>query len=425
MATNIAYGSDQAVTLQSIALFTACMQRPTILNRLTGQLPKQANVDSKLRFQSGNEMPIVRCMDLTKKAGDEITFDLVNPLSGKPIMGEQTAEGLGAAMSFSQDSLRINQTRKPISAGGSMSQQRTPHELRKLARSLGQNYMDRLVDQQTIVHLAGARGFEDNIEWVVPLESDADFTSIMINSVKAPTRNRHFLSTSSSIEMVAATDGTNVDLATTDVMNIDVVDALRTKLDSMPLPPSGVKFPGDQMAADQPMRVLMVSSEQYTSLVQSTNFRTWQANAMARASMAKNNPLFMGEAGLWNGILIVKMPRVVRFYASDEYKWCASLTAETETTDIVSSTFSTTHAVDRALLLGGQALCEAYGKTRQTGNPFFWSEVELDHKDKLEVLIGMVSGKSKVRFDIDHGNTTQPTDNGVIALDTAVRLSGV
>lgn len=39
-----------------------------------------------------------------------------------------------------------------------------------------------------------------------------------------------------------------------------------------------------------------------------------------------------------------------------------------------ASFFGTTYAVDRALLLGGQALAEAYGKARQTGNPYFWSE---------------------------------------------------
>ena len=31
--------------------------------------------------------------------------------------------------------------------------------------------------------------------------------------------------------------GNEITIASTDVMNIDVVDALRTKLDSMPLPP--------------------------------------------------------------------------------------------------------------------------------------------------------------------------------------------
>ena len=421
--TVIPYGSPQAVQVQSAGLFAASMQRPTMLNRLTGKLPQQSDAEGSLRFQSGNELPVVRCMDLSKAAGDEVTFDLINPIGGKPIMGEAYAEGQGDRMDFSQDSLRINQTRKPISAGGKMTQQRTPHQLRSLARALGHNYMTRLEDQLKLVHLAGARGFANDIEWAVPKADDPDFASIVVNPIKAPTRNRHWMSTGSGIEKIAAS-GNEISIASTDVMNIDLVDALRTKLDSMPLPPPPVRFDGDQMSQDAPMRVLLCSSEQYTSLVRSTNFRTWQANAMARASMAKNNPLFMGEAGLWNGILIVKMPKPIRFYAGDSLRWCPSATSNAETaTDLVPAAFGTSYAVDRALLLGGQALAEAYGKARQTGNPYFWSEKELDHGDKLEVLIGMIAGTSKIQFLIDQGaGAKEYTDFGVMAIDTAVAL---
>jgi N4-gp56 family major capsid protein len=422
--TTIPYGSAQAVQLQSAGLFAANMQRATALNRLTGKMPTQSDAESNLRFQSSTDYPVVRCMDLTKMAGDEVTFDLINPIGGKPIMGERNAEGRGERMDFSQDSLRINQARKPISAGGQMTQQRTPHQLRSLARSLAQNYMTRLEDQLNLVHLAGARGFANDIEWAVPLASDADFAEIVVNTVKAPTKNRHYRSTGSGIEAIAASAGEHT-IATTDVMNSDVVDSIRTLLDGMPLPPPQVKFEGDQMAEDVPMRVLLVSSEQYTSFVQSTNFRSLQAQAMSRAQMAKMNPIFLGEAGLWNGILIVKMPKPIRFYAGQEIKWCGSTTSTAETTgDLVPASFGTTHAVDRALLLGGQALAEAYGKTKQTGNPYFWSEKELDHGDKLEVLIGMIAGKSKTRFLINHGEEQQYTDFGVIAIDTAVRIAG-
>jgi N4-gp56 family major capsid protein len=306
-----------------------------------------------------------------------------------------------------------------------MTQQRTPHQLRSLARALAQNYMTRLEDQTALVHLAGARGFANDIEWALPLASHAEFSKIVVNTVKAPTKNRHFRSTGSGIEPVAAAANEHT-IATTDVLNSDVVDAIRTLVDGMPLPPPTVKFADDQMSNDAPMRVLLVSSEQYTSFVQSTNFRTLQANAMARAQMAKMNPLFLGEAGLWNGILIVKMPKPIRFYAGDEIKWCASKTTETETTgDLVPAAFGTGYAVDRALLLGGQALAEAFGKARQTGNPYFWSEKELDHGDKLEVLIGSVGGKSKTRFLINHGTEEQYTDYGVIAIDTAVKIAGI
>ena len=421
-ATNIPYGSALAVKLQSAGLFAANTQRNTTLNRLVGKMPQQAEANMTIRKQSNNHYPIVRCMDLTKVAGEEITFDLINPMGGKPIMGSAMAEGRGRAMSLSQDRLRINQARYPISAGDTMTQQRTPHELRTLARSLGQAYMDRLADQLILTHLAGARGFHDNIEWAVPKASDADFASIAINPVKAPTRNRHFMSTGSGIETIKAS-GNEITIATTDVFNADLVDAVRTTLDSMPVPPPPVIFEGDKMASDAPLRVLLCSSEQYTAFLKSTNFRTMQSNAMARAQQAGMNPLFMGEAGIWNGILIVKMPKPIRFYSGDSLRWCSSLTSETETaTDLVPAAFSTTFAVDRAILLGGQALAEAWGKHRQTGVPYFWSEKEMDHGDKLELLVGAINGRSKVRFSIDHGDASQPTDYGVICIDTAVAL---
>jgi N4-gp56 family major capsid protein len=423
--TTIPYGAPQAVQIQSAGLFAANMQRLTLINRLTGKLQQQAEAENHLRNQSSNTLPVVRCMDLTKMAGDEITFDLINPTGGLPIMGGEMAEGRGEAMDFSQDKLRINQYRKPISAGDTMTQQRTPHQLRKLARAQAEGYMNRLEDQLCIVHLAGARGFADDIEWAVPVSTHADFNKVLVNRVKAPTRNRHYMSTGSGIEPIKA-GGNEITIATTDVMNADVVDAIRTVLDGMPLPPPPVKYDDDQMSNDVPMRVLMVSSEQYTSFVQSTNFRTLQANAMARAQMAKMNPLFLGDAGMWNGILIVKMPKPIRFYSGDPINWCASTVSETETTtDLVPASFAAAgYAVDRAILLGGQALCEAYGKSRQTGNPYFWSEKELDHGDKLEVLIGMIGGKSKTRFLIDHGSEKQFTDYGVFAIDTAVKIAG-
>ncbi|MGC4441933.1 DUF4043 family protein, partial [Streptococcus suis] len=68
----------------------------------------------------------------------------------------------------------------------------------------------------------------------VPLASDPDFAEILVNPVKAPSKNRHFLSTGSGLERVSAA-GNEIALATTDVFNADLVDALRSHLDTMPL----------------------------------------------------------------------------------------------------------------------------------------------------------------------------------------------
>ena len=423
MATNIPYGSPIANKLQSAGLFAANMQRNTTLNRLAGKFPQQAQAESTIRQQTSTNMPIVRCMDLQKMAGDEVEFDFINHLGGKPIMGSRNAEGYGRPMSFAQDRLRINQARYPISAGDTMTQQRTPHELRKLGRTLGEAYMNRLQDQLSLVHMAGARGFHTAPDWAVPLASDPDFAEIMVNTVRAPSRNRHLMSTGTGLERVAAA-GNEISLATTDVFNADLVDALSSHLDSMSLPPPFVEFDGDKQAYDAPLRVLLCSAEQYNGFTQSPGYRTYLSNAIARGQQMGNHPLFAGgNSALWNGILLVKMPKPIRFYAGNPINWCASTSSETETTtDLVPASFGTTHAVDRAILLGGQALAEAWGKHRKTGNPFFWSEKELDHDDKLELLVGAINGRSKVRFEVDHGGEKQITDHGIIAIDTVVKL---
>lgn len=420
--TVIPYGSPTALKVQAAGLFAAHMARNSLMNNLTGKMPQQSDAEATTRKQTSSHYPIVRAQDLGKMMGDEIEFDLINPVSGKPIMGGDMAEGRGVGMSFSKDRLRVNQSRFPISAGDTMSQVRSPHELRTLARTAAQAFMDRLGDQTLLVHMAGARGSHNNIEWAVPLASDADFSKILVNPVKAPTKNRHYMSTGSGIESLKVGSG-EVTIATTDVFNMSVIDGIRNTMETIALPPPPVIFEGDKAAVDSPLRVLLVSPAQFAGIAQDSNFRGYQANAMARAQQAGNHPLFAGQDRLlWNGVLVVKMPKPIRFYAGDTIKYCASYTSETESSAVVPSSFSTTHAVDRAILLGGQAVAEAFAKHKGSGGPFFWSEKELDHGDKLELLCGKISGCSKVRFEIDHGDSKQFTDYGVTIIDTAVSL---
>ena len=85
-------------------------------------------------------------------------------------------------------------------------------------------------------------------------------------------------------------------------------------------PGVGAVAPSLGSRLDLPLRVLLVSPAQYSGFATDPNFRSFQASAMARAGQAGNHPLFLGEAGLWNGILIVKMHKPIRFYAGDEIK---------------------------------------------------------------------------------------------------------
>ena len=422
--TNAAYGDRTNMIKQAVGLFATHMQRSGIMNLLAGKMPAgEAGAEATLRKQTDTHMPIVRVQDLGKKTGDELTFNLLNPVGAYPIMGSNYAEGRGTGLSLSEARLRVNQARFPVDLGNVMTQIRSPFDLRKLGRPVAQSLMDSYKDQSLLVHLCGARGFHNNIEWRIPLAGHANFKEIMVNSVKAPTKNRHFTADAAGVTSFTVNAGA-VDIATTDMLTLDTVDAMKTVLDQIALPPTMIKVAGDRSAEDSPLRVWLMSPAQYNKFAADPAFRQFQSAALARASNANSHPLFQGDVGLWNGFIIRRMPRPIRFYAGDTIQYCASFDSEIETAATVPASFGDKFAVDRSIILGGQALAEALAASEHSGVPFFWSEKELDHGDKWELLIGTIHGMSKIRFDVDTGIRREFTDYGVVTVDTAVPIFG-
>ncbi len=423
--TTVGAGSPNAQHVQAAGLFFQSMQRNGVLNSMAGKVPRgEAGVAEGLRKQSTTDMPIVRCEDLTRGKGDEVEFHFVQPVNAYPIMGNEIAEGKGVGINLDNTRVRVNQVRFPVDLGNAMTDIRSPVEFRKIGRPIAQSLIDSYQDQVTLTHLAGARGFHNNSEWRIPTADHPKFAEMAVNPVKAPSKNRHFIADGDAIKPFALSS-TDVDLAATDLLTMDTVDSIRTVIESIALPPPAIKLPEDKMASDSPLRCLLVSPAQYHSFAADPNFRQFQASAIARASKAGNHPLFAGEVGLWNGILISKMAKPIRFYAGDTIKYCAAHDSETESNALVPTSFGTTHAVDRALLLGGQALAQAFGKSKHGGMPFFWKEKSFDHDDKDELLIGAILGMMKLRWLVEQGDgTSHYTDHGVIAIDTAVPIIG-
>ena len=423
--TTVGAGSPNAQHVQAAGLFFQSMQRNGVLNSMAGKVPRgEAGVAEGLRKQSTTDMPIVRCEDLTRGKGDEVEFHFVQPVNAYPIMGNEIAEGKGVGINLDNTRVRVNQVRFPVDLGNAMTDIRSPVEFRKIGRPIAQSLIDSYQDQVTLTHLAGARGFHNNSEWRLPTADHPKFAEMAVNPVKAPSKNRHFIADGDAIKPFALSS-TDVDLAATDLLTMDTVDSIRTVIESIALPPPAIKLPEDKMASDSPLRCLLVSPAQYHSFAADPNFRQFQASALARAAKAGNHPLFAGEVGLWNGILISKIAKPIRFYAGDTIKYCAAHDSETESNALVPTSFGTTHAVDRALLLGGQALAQAFGKSKHGGLPFFWKEKSFDHDDKDELLIGAILGMMKLRWLVEQGDgTSHYTDHGVIAIDTAVPIIG-
>ena len=72
--------------------------------------------------------------------------------------------------------------------------------------------------------------------------------------------------------------------------------------------------------------------------------------------------------------------------------------------------------VDRGILLGGQALANAYG-SGEWGSPFSLHTEKTDHENTTETSIRWINGLKKIRFRQKDGYVQ---DFGTIAVDTAV-----
>ena len=416
---------------QAAGVFAICMQRNSTLNRLVGKMPDLSSAKNTIEKQTSAHLPIVRCTDLGVGKGDEIQFNLIQPTKAYPIMGADRAEGNETGLSLGEDRLRINQARFPLDLGDTMKDISDPVQLSKVGRPIALSLMNRYCDQSYLVHLAGARGFHDNTEWVLPLANDANFEKIMVNPVKAPTKNRHFIASGDGVQAFSsAVSGGALSVQSTDLLTMDTVDSMKTVLDSIALPPPVVIFEGDKAALDSPLRVWLMSPAQYNRFAADPQFRQIQATAIARASLAKNHPVFLNEAGIWGGFLIIKTTKPIRFYKGNAMKYCNEFNTETESSVNVPDALGDDFAIDRSLILGGQSLMEGFGKSEHTGIPFFFKQREDDYGDKHGLLIGAIRGTSKIRFKVNvAGDTVNPeyqfTDNGVIAVDTVVKLNGV
>ena len=422
--TSVPAGSALARKLYSVALFAQTQRLPGFGRMLTGPVADASSALAKIKGQSTPDMPIVRVTDLSKTSGDTVSVDMFGVIGGKPIAGDQIAEGRGEKLTSSSMDISLNLMTKAVDAGGKMAQQRTVQDLRGIAMAQLTNYFARFDDQTSLVHMAGARGFQSQNDWVVPLATDVDFTTIMVNQVRAPTFNRHFVASGTAIVRGGQQLGS---IATTDVFQLSHVDALRTYIDELEYPLQPVRIVDDPAAADDPMWVMFVSPRQYSSLLAasgSTALRTFQQNAWNRASYGSKHPLFKGEVGMWNGILVKKLNRSIRFTTGTSANIVTSANASTatESSQAIAGAITSSFAVDRGLLLGAQALGNVYGKNKSSDYYFAWLERQYNFERNLEVAGDCMGGKAKLRFNYDESGVQVPTDHGVIVFDSAVAL---
>lgn len=414
-------GNSLAIKHYSAQLFANTLRQTTVLEQLMGAVDPQAV--EKVSGKTAAGMPIVRIDNLMHSAGDRVSFDLVDVIGGSPLMGDVQREGKGVPLSFASQEIIINLASKVIDAGGTMTGKRTKYDLREIALAQLSGYFPRLDSQESLVHLSGARGSQTGTDWVIPLQTASDFNEIMVNPVLAPTYNRHLVVNGANFTQGGQQLGSVV---STDAFKLVHIDQLRKKIDDMDQPLQSVKMLGDRASSTSKMWVFLASPNQYSILLQEGSLRAFQQNAVNRSSyFDSRHPLFAGEVGMWNGILVIKNDRAIRFLPGESTKIITSANAATatETDQTVNAALTPGYAVERGLLLGAQALGVAYGKSKISGMQFGWKEHWYNFDSALEIMGERMCGKSKVRFSGNDGTGTKtPTDFGVIAVDSAVPL---
>lgn len=315
-------------------------------------------------------------VDLESSAGDTIRFDLTVPLKGDMVYGDNRVEGTEEDLSFYQDEVKIDQARKAASAGGRMSQKRTIHNMREIAKDAASDYISQWHDDLCFTYMSG----------------DADFAAINPdNKVRMPFAGNPVQSPDADHQLYGGSATSKATLTAGDTMSVRTIERVALKPTMMAaVNPDVVRMAPVSVEGGQNRYVLLMSPFNGFALRTETGDTGWvriqQALLTSEGSKAA---ICRGGLGMVAGTVLHEHEKVRMFRGYG-----------------ASSNVMAT----RSLLLGKQAGVIAYGgaggKTR-----YNWVEKKADADNLINIYPGLMAGMKKVRY--------AGKDFGVVSLDTA------
>jgi N4-gp56 family major capsid protein len=325
--------------------------------------------------------PIQMIDDLETDPGDQVTFDLLMPMSMEPRIGDQTLDGHEQDMKYYTDKLTIDQVRGGVNAGGRMTQKRTLRNIRKDAKRLMKDWWVRLLDELYFIYLSGTVG--NGLSTRLVPSTNGIFS---VNALTAPdTQHQLYGGTSTSKASVTSSDG----------MTLRLVDKAVAKAETMGGDGSDELSMVPCNVGGTETYVLAMHTWQFDALKSTTATGQWlDIQKAAAAAQGQNNPLFKGTLGDYNGVALHKHRNVIRF---SDYGAGANLPAA------------------RALFLGTQAGVIAYGDNG-AGSRYKWTEEVKDHGNQVAIGSYAIMGMKKSTYKSKDNTVTR--DFGVLAMDT-------
>jgi len=314
--------------------------------------------------------------ELAKEEGDAITFGLSGKLSGEGVDGDDELEGQEEEISSYAEQVTIDQKRFGVKLKGKLDSQSAAYDMRSDAKEKLAIRLSEFIERQYFIKLAGITSVDlQDVNGTVYSASATWSNSAPIVPAAdeaAGTGDRYLCADSDGLDSLAATD----------VMTLDLITRIKVKaqLSSPKIRP--LKIGGENIW------VLFLHPWQVADLkAASGNWSLIQRDAEIRG---KNNPIFSGALGFYNGVLLHEHEYVPVCQASSDFSPGATAAG--------AQAF-------RALLCGRQA-----GVMAETKFSKFFVEEPFDFKNKVGYATGMIGGIQKPAFN--------SLDYGVIALDT-------
>jgi N4-gp56 family major capsid protein len=342
---------------------------------------------SKFTKMTGTEksaLPVIRKTDLESGPGDEVTMYLIAKLTGKPREGAEKIAGYEDKLNHFTDKLRIDKHRKAVNCGDIMDQKRVPFDIAEQVKARVSDYAADVHDEQITMTLSGSRGMGNEIQ-NYPIGYGG-----FPNAFEAPDAG-HRLVYDGSInysQLVAATHK----------MGTGVIDAAVLKAKKMIGDvKAGKAAKMTPCAVDGGSHfVMLTGAEGMYDLrreVGDAGFLTMQKALMT--AEGKKSVIFTGGAAMHNGTLIDEAETIVKFNDAGA---------------------GTVNAM-RTMFLGAHAVSVAYGtKGQSRGTRYELSESDLDHGEEEVVVMRLIAGYKKCRFN--------GMDFGLISVDHTYTLAG-
>lgn len=313
--------------------------------------------------------------NLSKNAGDLITYGVSNLLYGQGVLDLQTLTGNEEAPTTYGDALYIHELAHAVLLVGPISIQRVLFDMRKIGRNRLADWYAARADH------AGANQLASQVQI-----TDTRYTGLQ--AATAPSPNAASTTPPPSRQIVAPYGGTNTDatsLTATDVMDIRLTDVAVRWAKSIT---AGVR---PIQVAGKKLYVEVMHPSQVTDMRVSTSTGQWldiEKAAMTGGDVG-DNPIFWESVGMYHGTLLHENARIPN--------------AVTNAGAVKTNT-------KRAVFFGAQAAGMAFGRYPGEQSRFRWLEELRDYGRQMGIGVSSIWGLKKTVFN--------SVDFSTIAIDT-------